>query len=213
MPVSGAEVLVVILAIVPGFVLFFFLRQKIGAGHQTGETTFALQSLIGSVVVYALIAPLYFWGEGAFDWIPPLTVAGLSFISWQQYLGLLFSLLIVPAFVGLLIGWLLTHGRTQGFLFWVKLDEFSRAPSAWDARVLARKQPAWVIVETASSFYFGILDERGAVGDSSRSGDLFLSPQYSIDDQKTWHCMGEESGIWIRGDAIVSVQFRMGSKL
>ena len=207
-PTSGTEVLVIVLALVPGFVLFFFLRQKIGESHQTDNSVLVIQSLIGSVLVYALIAPLYLRAEQKLAWIPSLTVQGITGIDWKQYGGLLLALIVVPAFVGLTIGWVLTHTRAQSLLSWAKLDVFSRTPTAWDYAF--RPGPGkYVIVHLyGGGTVGGTFGTTSGVSLRRSERDLFL--------QEIWRVNAEgefvdrptrNQGIWISGNAIERIEF------
>lgn len=205
------SLIIILLGITPGFVLFLVLRQQTGDSTERAEILVLLQSLLGTAIVYAAIAPLYIVASNNWpEFIPRLTISDVSALNFVQYVGLMLTILILPAIIGWTVGWLLTCQWTQSALSRVKMDSLSRAPSAWDGRVFARKEPAYLIVETDEAYFFGVLDQRGAVGSWSNGGDLYLSPQYLVNDCKEWISMGEGSSVWIRGERIVSVAIRKG---
>lgn len=182
--------------VVPGFVIaavigIFVPRRK------EDEKAQLLRYFVLTMGNFAIFALLSAW---SFLW----TLPQRSLSGW----GLAIYFLLLPLVLGLVLGvtsranWVGRALSKLGFL------TVSALPSAWDYQFGRIARGSYVIVTLKDGTRFAAeFGEKSFAGDADAK-DLYLQKTYSIGDDGDWSEKPGSGGIWLRGDEILSVEFK-----
>ena len=185
--------------VVPGFVVaqvvsLFVPRRK------EDEKAQLLRYFVLTLGNFALFALLSAW---PFLWSSPQR----SLSGW----GMATYFLLLPLLLGLILGvtsranWVGRALSKLGFL------TVSALPSAWDYKFGNLIKGSYMIVTLKDGTRFATeFGEESFAGDADAK-DLYLQKTYNIGDDGEWNAEPGSGGLWLRGDEILSVEFKVSA--
>ncbi|HUV05128.1 MAG TPA: DUF6338 family protein [Armatimonadota bacterium] len=181
--------------VLPGFVIYSVVSKLVILGRRN-QSTSVLSFLVLTVVNYAI-------------WFIPLrnSITHKWFKvspGWTELFYIL-VMLVSPALIGLLMGAAIQKRWLEKLLDQMKLASVDPTPTAWDW-VLANKGQEWVIVTLKNGIIlYGV--HRFASSDPAER-DVFLDEVYQVGSDGRWEPVPDSSGVLIKGDEIVSIEFK-----
>jgi len=194
--------LLFIVFLVPGFVFRTVEGQLVYLDKRLDWGRFALGLLTRSTLVYLPAIPFIYsgWQE---DWI--------GSHPWETCLGMVAVLLILPALLGLLSGFVRQKRFPQHFLRRMGLGTFEQhhIPSAWD-HLFSEVQTAWAIVRLKDdSRIRGLLGPNSYASSDPDDRDLYISHVLIEDpdsENDSFQFAPDTEGVYIRGEDISTIE-------
>jgi hypothetical protein len=194
--------LLFIVFLVPGFVFRTVEGQLVYLDKRLDWGRFALGLLTRSTLVYLPAIPFIYsgWQQNSVESDP-----------WRTTLGMVAVLLILPALLGLLSGFVRQKRFPQHLLRRIGLGTFEQhhIPTAWD-HLFSEVQPAWVIVRLKDdSRIRGLLGPNSYASSDPEDRDLFISHVLIEDpdsDNGSFKFAPDTEGVYIRGEDISTIE-------
>ena len=158
-------------------------------------------------------------------WVRLLTLSALNyaFLSWLIYLllakvGVLarpwvaalawFLILFVsPAALGAASGLLGQRTAVRRLLARYGIYTVHPVPTAWDY-IFSQPAGSWVLITLADgSAVAGVFSARSFASSGASDRDLYLEQLYDVEDEGLWQPAPMNRGVWIRGEAIRTIEF------
>jgi hypothetical protein len=192
--------------LMPGYLLNLAYNRN-RRGPSLSEREFVAGSAVGAIVVHTL----------ALAWTLPLITAivkyGPTGREWQIALWTLAVLIVIPTVLGAGLGALTALQRPallRLLLTRLGLSPAARIPQAWDW-VFSRGFPAYVRVGlTDGRTVYGLYSAQSFASSDSGSRDLYLQQHWTQDAGWFSGPYPQTMGIWLSGEAIMSIEFYDG---
>lgn len=199
-----------VLLLTPGYVLSRILSRGV-IGPELGERSFLASIASGSIAVHVIALP---WtvplARNEFQRFPNLdAVDYLSLVTWMSVV-----LFLLPAFLGAAVAHAVdtTWTPVGAVLGWLGISRVQRTADAWTwvfADLSRRKEARWLQVRLRDGrAYLAAFGSNSLVSSDSRLRDMYLEETWDLDfDGQPHESNTPNTGVWISGEEIVSVEF------
>jgi hypothetical protein len=183
--------------LVPGFVwesvLHMFLRRREDRADRVWVRLLTLSAL----------------NYGFLSWLVYLLLAQVGVLArpWVAALAWFFIVFISPAALGAASGLLGQRTAVRRLLARYGIYTVHPVPTAWDY-VFSQSAGSWVLITLADgSTVAGVFSARSFASSEPSHRDLYLEQIYEIEDDGPWQPVPMNRGVWIRGEAIRTIEF------
>ena len=183
--------------LVPGFVwesvLHLFLRRREDRADRVWVRLLTLSALN-----YALLS-----------WLIYLLLAQVGVLArpWVAAIAWFLILFVSPAAFGAASGLFGQRPAVRRLLARYGIYPVHPVPIAWDY-VFRQSTGSWVLITlTDGSTVAGVFSTLSVASSSASYRDLYLEQIYEVEDDGPWQPVPMNRGVWIRGDAIRTIEF------
>ncbi len=201
MPTSVQALIVIAVAITPGYICLWIARQAIRQVSKQSDVELVLSTIAVGFVVNGMTFPI-----GGRQVLQRYRADTLLDRPGLLFLWAVLTIIVVPVCLGFLLGWAIN--RYPRFFAPVGLDATGRILHAWD---YAMQRP--------DSYYVRVWMKEGGVIGGRYSTDSFASSDRQRPDlflEEVWFLDGDDyflepdpgsAGVWIAAEGIVRVEF------
>lgn len=180
--------------LVPGFVYTTTVSLVLSSRYRDNERPW-LQYLSVSAFLWIVSGPVLLWAHS----MPK---------SWQ-YASLVFVTFLWPVASGMAFSHLQSSGKLRGWLVQLGFNPIHFRATAWEYKLRSVREYTWVLVTlTDGNQTLGKFGATSLASSDPAERDLYLEEVWRIPPgEKEWEPAPRTDGIWIRGDAIKTIEF------
>ncbi len=203
MPTTLEALIIIALVIAPGFVLATFASWVTAFGERTSDLRFLLPTITAGTIIHVLLSP---WTVRLVDFYDDrsLRAHNVEVILWG-----LVTLLLVPASLGIVTGWLSNTRPIDRLLDGIGLGYIDRMPSSWEY-VMRLQRAGFVRVHLKEGGVIGGRYSGNSFAGSAAgsSPDLYLEDVWRLNDRGDFErSLLDNWGVWIAADTMQYVEF------
>lgn len=216
---SVQSLLILIAAIVPGYIFVFVVRQINRLLFNFADVfTRTITSLVCSILLYGmleacirvvnLLPKVAIPGPNASNTIRELfdSQGRFSGITDQVILGYFLVGILWPTFVGFLFGHISSSDKFDRALGIAGANQEAFARTSWDKEIYLRQYSFDVeVILLDNSMIRGRVADQSSISPSANGGDIYLQPSGTCEVTYWPHEVVKQAGIWIPGGQIRSV--------
>lgn len=198
--IESFESLIIIIGfLAPGFILFY-VRGSFTPRKNYETTTFILQYVFYSLILYFMCLPIIY-----------LCIKSNYHIEHPIRTITIFSslIIIIPIVLGIVIGIVEQKGLDKKVLNKLGISIIHSTPTAWDYKFSNIKDYSWIIVTTKDDKKFmGYFSTQSFASSEAEERDLYLEKLYTRNEDNTdWILNGQNDGILIKVEEIKYLEF------
>ena len=203
MPTTLEALIIIALVIAPGFVLATFGSWVTAFGERTSDLRFLLPTITSGTIVHVLLSPwtvrlVDFYEDGS------LRAHRVEIILWG-----LVTLLVVPAAMGIISGWLSNTRPVDRLLDSIGPGYIDRMPNSWEY-VMRLQRAGFVRVHLKDGAVIGGRYSGNSFAGAAEgtSPDLYLEDVWQLNDQGDFErSLLDNWGVWVAADTMQYVEF------
>ena len=205
---DNSTVLLFVVLVVPGFIIVFVRSQFITGRIPTSPAGF-LSYLTTSTVYWAILIFLALPLVGNF-----VSIMQSYGLWWEElspvtgsikYIGPCVLIVILPAIVGICLGYNWKKNWIRGLLGKIHLNLVHPTPSAWDWTFEDLGEQFVLVALKDGSYIGGLMGSDSFVSSDPTERDIYIQQIYDIDDPNNWN--PRNHGVLITGGEISTIEF------